>query len=556
MQYGTLNATAIIGDNPIQLQSSYTLFAKREVDVYCKEHKSCEVIVVVNQAIQTLIHVVAQYTDKEISLLDGLSQPVYGTFGPNIYRYFKYHLEDKRDTTIILESKQGYYEFYVNIVNETDLKFGWTDNYPNKEHYGYNSVNHYYTLFNSLVLGKPTLDKYNCTHCVALISACLRGDDYQQEGHFVIEVSQEVRHLKEHQQSIDYVENGSLKFYNYYSPKANGSLFISLTTENEHCATIYLAKGEEKRASGSNYLQRSTGNDLFYNSDQGMYSITVEGTNNCDFTISASSSGYRIYELTAGVFKDVELEKDEYAYFFYHHVSNSSFKVMSLELYGEVMISMNESSRHVMEQFEKTTTLDIGQFAWHSQKDVLVATQKDKGYCLGCFYIIVVQPLKKTKTSFVIYNGAIDVPLSTKKEITDKLEKDEHITYKLYNQRKELNISMNVYFGQVQMTVEGNDVNETHTFRANRRTQNWTFKHKDNYEETFIAKPIRFIVKGIAHSQYKFSVLSDDTVSRNTKLKMGLPSYMFLSPLTPSCVEGTLEEKEHKLIASTHQVNK
>jgi hypothetical protein len=37
---------------------------------------------------------------------------------------------------------------------------------------------------------------------------------------------------------------------------------------------------------------------------------------------------------------------------------------------------------------------------------------------------------------------------------------------------------------------------------------------------------------------------------------MGLPSYLFLSSLTPSCVEGSLEEKDHKLIASTHQTEK
>lgn len=108
-----------------------------------------------------------------------------------MYRYFKYHLEDKRETTVILESKQGYYEFYVNIFNETDLKFGWTDNYPTKDNHHYESVNHYYTLFNSLVLSSSLLEKHNCTHCVALISVCLRGStDFQQEGHFLIEVSQ------------------------------------------------------------------------------------------------------------------------------------------------------------------------------------------------------------------------------------------------------------------------------------------------------------------------------------------------------------------------------
>lgn len=331
---------------------------------------------------------------------------------------------------------------------------------------------------------------------------------------------------------------------------------MSLTTENKQCGTIYIAKGEDKRAGGDNYLQKSSGNDLYYNSDKGTYSITVEGNENCHFTISASSSDYRIYELTAGVFKDVELEKDEYAYFFYHHISNTSFKIMSMEVYGEVFISMNESNRQVMEQFEKQTSLDLSKFSWHDQKDVLVANKQDKGFCLGCFYIVVVRPLKKTKTSLVVANGAIDVPISTRKDITDRLDKDEHITYRLFDQRKELNISMDVYFGELQMTIEGNDVNETHTFKASKQTQNWTFKHKDTYEEVFIAKPIRIIVKGMMPTQYKLSVKSDTTFTRNSKLKSGLPTFIFLSPLTPSCVEGSLEDKDHKLIASTHMANR
>lgn len=102
MQYSTMNVTAVIGDVVVPIQSSYTLFNKREIELSCKDHKSCEVVLVVNQAIQTVVHAVVQYTDREITLLDGLSQPVFGTFGPNIYRYFKYNLEDKRETTFVL----------------------------------------------------------------------------------------------------------------------------------------------------------------------------------------------------------------------------------------------------------------------------------------------------------------------------------------------------------------------------------------------------------------------------------------------------------------------
>lgn len=174
------------------------------------------------------------------------------------------------------------------------------------------------------------------------------------DAQFNIEVSQEERHLIEHKDSVGYLEQGSFAYYNYFSSRA-GSMFVTLTTQNKKCANIYLAKGTGVRASGSNYVAKTSGNDLFYEAEKGMYSITLEATNNCHYSISASSSAYRVYELTPGVHKDVKLEQNEYAYFFYHHTHNASFKIMSLEDYGEVLISVNETSKIIMEEFEKQT---------------------------------------------------------------------------------------------------------------------------------------------------------------------------------------------------------
>jgi hypothetical protein len=86
------------------------------------------------------------------------------------------------------------------------------------------------------------------------------------------------------------------------------------------------------------------------------------------------------------------------------------------------------------------------------------------------------------------------------------------------------------------VTVEGNDKNDTHTFKVSKQTQNWTFKHKDDYEEIFIAKPVRITIHAPVATMYKLSVRSDEMSSHNTKLKMGLPTYVFLSPLAASCV--------------------
>jgi predicted glutamine amidotransferase len=93
-----------------------------------------------------------------------------------------------------------------------------------------------------------------------------------------------------------------------------------------------------------------------------------------------------------------------------------------------------------------------------------------------------------------------------------------------------------VYYGEIDVTVEGNDRNETHTFKVGKQTQNWTFTHNDDYEDNYIANPLKIRVHATVSSMYKLSVKSDEMSSRNTKLKMGLPTYIFLSPLTASCV--------------------
>jgi hypothetical protein len=52
----------------------------------------------------------------------------------------------------MLESKRGYYEFFVNIVNDTEYKTGWTDLFPTRTNFQYKSVQTYYSLFNHLLL--------------------------------------------------------------------------------------------------------------------------------------------------------------------------------------------------------------------------------------------------------------------------------------------------------------------------------------------------------------------------------------------------------------------
>jgi hypothetical protein len=151
-QYSTANVTAVIGDEVTEIHSAYTLINQYGVEKGCRPDRACDVTLIISQNLNTLIHAVIQYTDKDITLLDGLAQNMFGNYGPDVYSMFKYHIEDKVNTTIMLESKRGYYEFYVNILNDTDYKLGWVDMYPSRSSHQYESSNRYYSMFNTLEL--------------------------------------------------------------------------------------------------------------------------------------------------------------------------------------------------------------------------------------------------------------------------------------------------------------------------------------------------------------------------------------------------------------------
>lgn len=248
--------------------------------------------------------------------------------------------------------------------------------------------------------------------------------------------------------------------------------------------------------------------------------------NNCHYTISASSSDYRIYELTQGVHKDVKLEPNEFAYFFYKHMFNSSFKIMSLEEYGEVMISANETSKVVMEEFEKLTSINVSKYSWHDNKDVLVVSNTHPGFCYNCYYMIIVKPIAKTQTSLIISNPAVDLPLTIKKQITDTLNTGEFIYYKLFDPRSEFNISLDVYFGEVEITIIGAARNETKNFTMKNATQRWTFVRKDT--GNLGRSPIRLRAKGNVVTLYRLSVTSEEELGHHIQMKKGLPTFIYI----------------------------
>lgn len=83
---------------------------------------------------------------------------------------------------------------------------------------------------------------------------------------------------------------------------------MSLTTEKTRCGTIYLAKGTQQKASGSNYLNKTHSGELIVDVEKGTYSITVEAIDqDCQYVISASASDFKLYVIKPGVYQDIQM---------------------------------------------------------------------------------------------------------------------------------------------------------------------------------------------------------------------------------------------------------
>lgn len=62
--------------------------------------------------------------------------------------------------------------------------------------------------------------------------------------------------MKDNQNIASFLAKRSLTFFEYYNEK-NGSLLVSVNTQNQDCINTYIKQGLKSRASGSDNDQRS-----------------------------------------------------------------------------------------------------------------------------------------------------------------------------------------------------------------------------------------------------------------------------------------------------------
>lgn len=117
--------------------------------------------------------------------------------------------------------------------------------------------------------------------------------DQGQKSRFIIEVTQEDRYLKDGVPVFSFLSRRSVAFFEYYNSQ-NGSILVSVSSQNQECVQVYIKQGSQLRASGSDFDKKTDASSpntlILENAVVGDYSIMTEASENCYFSIDVTTA--------------------------------------------------------------------------------------------------------------------------------------------------------------------------------------------------------------------------------------------------------------------------
>lgn len=82
----------------------------------------------------------------------------------------------------------------------------------------------------------------------------------------------------------------------------------------------------------SNYfIKENDGIIVYEKSQKSTYYFAVEAVEDCPYTVSVSEGEAKITKIEHGEFYDIKLSEGEEKWFYTRHISNNSFKIVSLK---------------------------------------------------------------------------------------------------------------------------------------------------------------------------------------------------------------------------------
>lgn len=309
--------------------------------------------------------------------------------------------------------------------------------------------------------GKPTLFGRRWLDCVLLLTVALDGQaEILRGGKFVIEATQQNRELRENVPLTGYLQKKSAAFYNYHNEIENGTILVTINNQNKNCLDIYLRKGSERATGNYNEKHSKAANTLMYeDAALGTYSITIEANENCPYTITASSGKNKIRKIKKGTFADINLAMNEQKNLLFENHLNETFKILSLNKAGEVVISVKPVPRDQLQELLSKDIGNIKDWAWSNKDSVRINNMNYKkknepnpNFCVNCYYLININALRPTEASIVIPTPHTELPITTDSTIKDLLQKDETVTYRVFTESSS-QFEVYVQYGKVQITI-------------------------------------------------------------------------------------------------------
>lgn len=217
--------------------------------------------------------------------------------------------------------------------------------------------------------------------------------------------------LREGEIRSDYLSKGSINYYEYTTRVTPTDLLFKISDNNRKCAVSYLSN--HPFPSPSNYIAYENQGSLTYkNAQKGRYYYAVEALEDCPYSISANEGNSKLTKIEHGQYYDIKLNEGEEVWFYLHHLSASSFKILSLLKHGLVDISVNktELTEQVISQVS-AGTIDSKNFSLkNSYPNSLMVSSEAVGFCHDCYYLVNVRA--RTLTEGLVFLGSENSKIS------------------------------------------------------------------------------------------------------------------------------------------------
>ena len=349
-------------------------------------------------------------TRKDLPVMLALDSPVKGAINKTEYRYYYSVVTSEVDMLVQLHSQLGDADLFVNVIDAGKADVNITNwERPSRNNYMNNSMR--IGAFDQVKLDSGLLQSLCVRSCIVLTGVyCSFGDCeyllYHAQGGML---------LMEGSPTQATVATDHMAYFNFYCPRTDAEVMISVTPLNEAAPRIYVSRGEDSRpgpSTGSDWnmthwqgkplVLRPTDPEAGGQSMRGSYSIGVTGsTITLSFVISVSL-GVAPTQLVRGVIVTGATAANSTSYYFFHSVKSQDVLIRVTPTAGFVTLYASPQRLNDTNDLFPTVKNHIWASSMAGNVHELHISSSDFHFCTGCRIVIAVVALSRNSTYRIV----------------------------------------------------------------------------------------------------------------------------------------------------------